>query len=291
MTAIIDRNLKLFFRNRVGVFFSILSSLIVLLLYIVFLKHNMIVSWHQISRPTRLLDPWLIGGMLSVTAVTTTLDGVRQYVTDQERVAVDFEIAPVSEFKYQLAYGISAFIIGVMMQIVVFIVNAAYFGLADGVYFGFSTDVKLFLVCVENTLVTSLISMALATWVKSIDTWSTMESIVATASGFLSGIYIPIGSLPRFAQTLIKFYPGAYSASLYRRILMNEPMNHVFLNNEASVQRAFQSQLGIGYMIHGVVTTFGSEFMVTMLFGGLAVAFIVIKIAVEHMQERRLRYN
>ncbi|HAT54797.1 MAG TPA: ABC transporter permease [Lactobacillus sp.] len=291
MSAIIERNVKLFFRNRVGVFFSILSTLIVLGLYIVFLKQNMVSEWHQVSHPTRLLDPWVMGGTLSVTAVTVTLDGARQYVTDQTKAALDFEVAPVSEFRRQLAYGFSAVIIGIVMQVVVYVIDALYFGLADKVYFSLAVDFKVFVLICINTIVSALLSIMLAAWIESIDTWSTLESIIATASGFLSGIYMPIGALPHFAQTIIKFYPGAYSAGLFRRILMNEPMKKVFSNTNDSMEAAFKSQLGVGYTIHGINTTFASEFMILMLFGVLAVCLIMAKIIVERVRQHRLRYN
>ncbi len=41
MLAFIKRNLLLFFRNRAGVFFSVLGALIAFVLYLVFLKKNM----------------------------------------------------------------------------------------------------------------------------------------------------------------------------------------------------------------------------------------------------------
>ncbi|MEI5839980.1 hypothetical protein [Lacticaseibacillus rhamnosus] len=41
MCAFVKRNLLLFFRNRAGVFFSVLGALIAFLLYLVFLKKSM----------------------------------------------------------------------------------------------------------------------------------------------------------------------------------------------------------------------------------------------------------
>lgn len=80
MITLTRRNLLLYFRNRPGVFFSLLGAMISFLLYIVFLKKSMISSWKTVPSSQQLLDFWLIGGTLSVTAITTTLTSLGQLV-------------------------------------------------------------------------------------------------------------------------------------------------------------------------------------------------------------------
>ena len=58
MWAFVKRNSLLFFRNRAGVFFSVLGALIAFLLYLVFLKKSMstsrkiagsVVNWRHLN--------------------------------------------------------------------------------------------------------------------------------------------------------------------------------------------------------------------------------------------------
>jgi len=65
--AMIKRNLLLYFRDRSGVFFSLLGALISFILYLVFLKQNMLTSWQRVPHAKLLLDTWLIGGTLAIT--------------------------------------------------------------------------------------------------------------------------------------------------------------------------------------------------------------------------------
>ena len=84
MLPLIRRNLKLFFRNRAGVFFSLLGALISFGLFIIFLKSNMLDSWKQLQHPARVLDLWVIGGTLAVASITTTLSALSRMVSDLE---------------------------------------------------------------------------------------------------------------------------------------------------------------------------------------------------------------
>lgn len=68
----------------------------------------------------------------------------------------------------------------------------------------------------------SVLNFILVYRMKNIDTVGKFSSIVGAASGFLVGIYIPIGVLPTFAQNLVKLTPGAYVAAIYRQLLMHD---------------------------------------------------------------------
>ncbi len=110
MLAFIKRNLLLFFRNRAGVFFSVLGALIAFVLYLVFLKKNMTGLW-PISHPEKLLDPWLIGGTLTITAVTTTQDGLARMIVDRENGNLsDYLLTEASYLRIQFGYLASAVI-------------------------------------------------------------------------------------------------------------------------------------------------------------------------------------
>ena len=56
MLALLKRNFTLYFRNRSGVFFSLLGALISFLLYIIFLQKNLTDAWSQLPDKTSLQD-------------------------------------------------------------------------------------------------------------------------------------------------------------------------------------------------------------------------------------------
>lgn len=73
MLALIKRHFLLYFRNRSGVFFSLLGALISFGLYIIFLERQLESTWSSLPDSSSLLHNWLMGGTLAVTAVTTSL--------------------------------------------------------------------------------------------------------------------------------------------------------------------------------------------------------------------------
>ena len=80
MLMLVKRNFLLYFRNRSGVFASLLGALISFVLYLIFLKANIKESWSQVPNTNQLLDMWLIGGTLGITGITTTLAAYAQLV-------------------------------------------------------------------------------------------------------------------------------------------------------------------------------------------------------------------
>ena len=84
MLALLKRDFLLYFRNRSGVFFSLLGALISFLLYIIFLQKNLMDAWSQLPDNKSLLNNWLMGGTLAVTGITTSFTALTQMVQDRE---------------------------------------------------------------------------------------------------------------------------------------------------------------------------------------------------------------
>ena len=66
MLALLKRNFLLYFRNRSGVFFSLLGALISFILYIIFLQKNLTDAWAQLPNSGPVLNNWLMSGTLAV---------------------------------------------------------------------------------------------------------------------------------------------------------------------------------------------------------------------------------
>ena len=56
MLALIKRNLKIYFANKIGVLMSCLGALISFFIYIGFLQQNLISSWQSLPNATEMLD-------------------------------------------------------------------------------------------------------------------------------------------------------------------------------------------------------------------------------------------
>ncbi|MDN6769773.1 MAG: ABC transporter permease, partial [Lactococcus sp.] len=105
-------------------------------------------------------------------------------------------------------------------------------------------------------------------------------TLVGTLSGFLSGVYVPIGALPEMAQTIMKCYPGAYSASLFRQILLDEQLKTTFGQVSKATLIDYKATFGIGLSLNGQLTTAVQDSLILAIFsiGLLGVVAVVLKI-------------
>lgn len=259
MLALAQRNLKLFLRDHTRALLSLLSALIAFGLYVVFLKQTVRSGWggNGLDNATvnTLLDNWLIGGTLSITGLTTSLAMIGQKVSDRENgLDVDFRMAMHSRWRIAGGYMLSSVIIGFIMQLIVLVVMLAYFIPVDHISLPLNhlaTDLGLLALMAFNAIVSSALSYVIVSGIHSQSANTALNTIIGTASGFLAGVYLPISAMPKFAQRLIELWPGAYTSSLFRRLLMSDAMDSAFAtvaHPEASTAR-FQADMGIGYTL------------------------------------------
>lgn len=274
MFSLIKRNLKLYFNSWENVLLSLIGALISFVLYIVFVKQSILQSWQAVPHAKLLLDPWLIGGTLTVTAVTTTLNCLGQMVNDSEKGKIrDFAITPISFFQIQLSYLISAFVVGFLMQAVVYGILQFYFNLTDGLQFDFNVFLKLIPIMMVSSLVWTLVNAFILSFVKNSKSVGTINSIVGTAAGFFAGVYIPIGSVPTFAQTLIKLTPSPYDAALYRQVLMHHQLVATFQNTSAN---HFEKMMGVKIRINEALD-FNVELLIMLSFAIIVLLILMWK--------------
>ena len=261
MLALLKRNFILYFRNRSGVFFSLLGALISFLLYIIFLQKNLTDAWSQLPDNTNLLNNWLMGGTLAVTGITTSFTALTQMVQDREnQVDQDLFLTDLGSWGLQVSYLISSIAISFVMQVFMFAVMGLYFKESPVI----SHLPEIALIMLLSSLLSSLINILLIYRFQSVDSLGKLATIVGTASGFLVGTYVPIGVLPDFAQIIMKCTPATYIASLYRQILMKEQLEITFTGN-SSLLKEFQEKMGIQINWQELLTKEETYFIVVII--------------------------
>ena len=261
MLALLKRNFILYFRNRSGVFFSLLGALISFLLYIIFLQKNLTDAWSQLPDNTNLLNNWLMGGTLAVTGITTSFTALTQMVQDREnQVDQDLFLTDLGSWGLQVSYLISSIIISFVMQVFMFAVMSLYF--KESPVISYLPEITLIILL--SSLLSSVVNILLIYRFQSVDSLGKLATIVGTASGFLVGTYIPIGVLPDFAQIIMKCTPATYIASLYRQILMKERLETAFTGNSSLLQE-FQEKMGIQINWQELLTKEETYFIVVII--------------------------
>ena len=93
------RNLLLFFKDKTTLFLSFLAEFIIVGLYLLFIRDNLISGFSQIKDVELLMDVWMISGVLGITSVTTTMGAYGIMVDDRaKKISRDFATSPIRKF-------------------------------------------------------------------------------------------------------------------------------------------------------------------------------------------------
>ena len=275
MSTFIKRNVKLFFRDKSAVFFSLLAVFIIIGLYALFLGDVWLEDFPDIEGARFLMDSWLIAGLLAVTSVTTTLGAFSVMVEDKsKKIAKDFYSAPIKRRSITGGYLFSVFIIGVIMSIVALVLSEAYVLLNGGELLGVIEALKVFGIILLATLSNTALMCFIVSFFKSQNAYATASTIIGTLIGFIAGIYLPIGTLPEAVQTVVKVFPVSHAAVLMRQAVMDVPIDAAFAGAPQEALDGFNSMMGVSYKFGDFTVTpwMSIAFLVVtgILFYGLA---------------------
>lgn len=249
MRVLIKRNLKLFFRDKTAVLFSLLAIAIIVILYAVFLGNVWLDgSMKRIADANVLMRFWLVAGLLSVASVTTTLGAFGVMIDDKVReINKDFYSAPIKKSEIIEGYIGSACIIGVVMSLLTALAAEVYLiGKGEG-WITPLVFVKVVLLVLLTTVMNTSIVCFLVSFLKSHSAFTTAGTIIGTLIGFLTGIYLPIGALPPWVQTVIKVFPVSHAAALFRQVLMEDTMQRTFAHFPVNELSQFKEYTGVTF--------------------------------------------
>jgi multidrug/hemolysin transport system permease protein len=225
--SLVKRNLKLYFRDRVSVFFSFLGVIIIIGVYVMFLGKMMEGYTEQIIGESGryLMISWIMAGVVSVTTITTCNGAFGIMVEDTALKRIrDFKVSPIKRWQLVLSYVLAAMVIGMIMTLLTLFLGELYIYLDGGTLLSFSVFLKVLGVILLSVFSSSALIFFIMSFIKSQNAFGTASSIIGTLIGFLTGIYIPIGNLPNGVQALIKFFPLSHSGVLLRQLMIGEIM-------------------------------------------------------------------
>lgn len=231
MTAIYwltKRNCKLFFKDR-GLFLtSLITPVILLVLYVTFLA-NVYRDSFASSVPPGLVSDSLIEGtvaaqlissLLAVSCVTVAFCSNLISISDKvSGTRVDLSVTPVRRSALAVGYFAASAIVTLAVNFTALAAGLVYIAIVG--WYMQVTDV----VClVLDVILLSLFGTALASCVNfGLSTngqASAVGTIVSAGYGFICGAYMPISSFGSGLQRVISFLPGTYGTALVRNHAM-----------------------------------------------------------------------
>lgn len=246
---LLKRNIKLFFKDKGMFFTSLITPMILLVLYATFLgnvyKDSFLSGLPEgVAISDKLIDG-LVGGqlissILAVSCVTVAFCSNMLMVQDKANGSIrDFTISPIKPSIMALAYYFASLI---STLIICYSATAAcliYVGIV-GWYMSFIDILLLlidvFILVMFGTALSSVINFFLSTQGQI----SAVGSIISSVYGFICGAYMPISQFSKGLQNTLSFLPGTYGTSLVR----NHSMQGVF---EAMKDEQFPEEVINGF--------------------------------------------
>lgn len=267
------RNVKLFFRDKGAVFFSLLAVFIVIALYALFLGDIWANSFEDLDHADYFMSSWLAAGLVSVASLTTTLGAFSTMIDDRvKKIDKDFYSSPVKRSSITGGYILGAFTVGSFMSLVTLILAEIYVIMNGGELLGIGEMLMTLGAILLSTLANTSIICFLSVLFKTQSSFSSLNTIIGTLSGFLMGIYIPIGELPEMVQTVLKYLPFLHTSSLVRRIMTDAPLKKMF----EAVPEAHQYEMENIQNFMGITVRYGDQ--TTPIFVSVLVLLLTVAV-------------
>ena len=294
--ALMSRNRKLFFKDKGMLFSSLITPVILIVLYATFLakvyRDSFVTAISDlVTVSDKLIDgtvaAQLAAALLAVSCVTVTFCVNLTMVRDRANgTRKDFNVSPISKASLYLGYFLSTVVDSLMVNGLALVLCLGYM-YKMGWYMS-AVDVlgvifdEILLVLFGSTL-SSIISYLLTTQGQL----SAVGTIVSAGYGFLCGAYMPISNFGSGLQKVLSYLPSTYGTSLLKNHMLRgifKEMEHNHLPDEMIT--AIRDTLDCNPQFQGSVV---SVDQMIMLMVGSIVVFGIIFFCMTFLQEKENR--
>ena len=226
LTALVRRNTLLFFKDKGTFFASLITPMILLVLYASFLgniyRDTFLTSFESygFTVSEKLIRGFVSGQLLSslLAACCVTVSFCSNMLMVQDKASKtrrELTITPVKRSTLALSYYLSSVLTTLLVFLLALTVCLIY--IATQGWFLSAAEVALIfldmvLLILFGTALSSIINFFLSTQGQI----SAVGTIVSSVYGFICGAYMPISQFGEGLQRVISFLPGTYGTSLLR---------------------------------------------------------------------------
>lgn len=237
------RHFLVFFKNKIRVFYTMMVPLIILAVYIVFLRSlelttvkNILLEnsvsladddpiWKMIEA---VVDSWMLSGILILSTITISIQTNNIIINDKENgVNRDFVSSPISKNFLIGSYFVFNFIVTLLICLIVLLICMIYLAVMGEFHITFVDFLMGLGVLALSTVTSTLLTVFICSFIKKEATLASLIAISSAVAGFVIGAYMPLSMFPRWLGNVCCFIPGTYSCSLMRFAFMNTSLTEL----------------------------------------------------------------
>ncbi|MDD2445946.1 MAG: ABC transporter permease [Clostridia bacterium] len=226
LSTLVNRHIKNFLRDKMSVFFSFLSIIILLGIYLLFLGS----FYSELSiltgvENTIFILGYIMGGVIVIGTITLSLGVIGSYVSDLESKRINgFLVSPIKRSTLTLSYYLSTVILTLFLTLIMFFLMFFYLGISLGYWYPPMLVLSAILTITVYVFISTSLVVFLATLIKSNNAFGGISAIIGTVIGFVGGIYIPISMLSSFMVSFAGLLPFSYMTIFLRKMLIGNEL-------------------------------------------------------------------
>ena len=228
------RNLLVFFKDKQSILFSMLTSIIVFGLYLIFLKSTFVDAINGVLNNIPALsllikqedlkmfsDLILLSGIMGSAMITVPYNCLMIVVRDREaNVDKDMLATPVKRWQIVLSYFTSAALSSIIMTAIILTVGMALLSLRGDMHMSIESLLKTYAVVAVGSISSTALFIGVVMLFKTSSSSAAFSGILSAAAGFVIGAYIPVSQFSDRVQTVCNIFPGSHAVIMLRNTLM-----------------------------------------------------------------------
>jgi len=290
--VLVKRNIKLYLKDKMTVFFSLLAPIIILALYLLFLGDLQVDTIMNTLKDYDLenvlthqdigavVNNWMVAGLMGTSCITVAINTNMVMMKDKANGNInDMLSSPIKRWVVYLSYIITCFIITFVICFIVLLLAIVYLAATGGLMMSFVDFLAIVGVMILSILSSAAFMILICGFLKTPASLGALNGVISTAIGFLIGAYMPFSMLPDPIEYVGCFIPGSYSVGLFKEYFLKgcigklklkiPPGNNVMsvLTKEFSLELDFFGmRVSTGWMVLALVISL-------VLFAGLIAIF------------------
>lgn len=228
--ALVSRNMKCYFKDKFLFFVSLITPMILLVLYVTFLRTVYIGTFKDIfaqfnfTADSSLIDglagAWLLSSIIAVCSVTVAICSNAVMIQDKIDGSLnDLNVSPVKGTTVSLSYFIANFLVTFLVMLCVLVVGCVYLAIV-GWYIPVTDCLMILVDMVCCVLFGTLLAGVIESFISTQGALSAVSTLVSSMYGFICGAYMPLSQFAEGMRNALCCLPGTYSVGIIRKHFM-----------------------------------------------------------------------
>lgn len=296
LNFLVNRNIKLYFKDKLTFFLSLITPLILVVLFLTFLKSvyedsllSVLPAGFTLSENilNAFTGSWLFSSIMAVSCITVAFCS-NMMVTDKiSKNVQDFQIAPVKRSTISTAYAVSNFVTTFIVCFIVLIISLLYLAIV-GWYISVLDIIMIIVDIVLCVLFGTLLASFVSLFISSQGGLSAMSTLVSSMYGFICGAYMPINSFGDGMKAFVCFIPGTYATVIFRKYYMGGVFNEMAKTLPAPIIESIKEGFDYTFKFFGTEV---STWVMFLILGLSVAALFVLFLVFSNIQNKKLNKN